>query len=340
MVFFLNIYIDIIRTIKETPFLKVDTKMENNHLLWESDPFSLSLYLILPLLLILIFIIRNRSWSKSQLNLPPSPPSLPIIGNLHQLAKDPHRSLRSLSNKYGPLMLLNLGQVPTLVVSSPDLVSEIVDTNDIVFSSRPKTTATEILFYGHKNVLFAPYGEYWRQARRICVVELLSLKRVQSFQMVREQEVDALVNEIRREACSNGSRSINLSKMLIEASNNVMSRCVLGHSYKAEDGSIRKLGELSNDMAMQLMAFSFGDFFPCLRWIDVLRGFVGRLRSSFRDFDAFNDRVVHEHKAARKVDHVGSEMEDFVDVLLRLQHDSTLDFVLTQDHIKAILQVN
>ncbi|PON55746.1 Cytochrome P450, E-class, group I, partial [Parasponia andersonii] len=310
--------------------------MVNNYL-WELDPFFLCLYL-LPLLLLLLFFLRNKSWSKSQLNLPPSPPSFPIIGNLHQLAKDPHRSLRSLSEKYGPLMLLNLGQVPTLVVSSPDLVGEIVNTNDVVFSGRPKTTATEILFYGHKNLLFAPYGEYWRQARKICVVELLSLKRVQSFQMVREQEVNALVNEIRKEGCVNGSRPINLSKMLIEASNRLMSRCVLGHSYKAEDGSIRRLGELSNDMAMQLMAFGFGDFFPCLRWIDVLRGFVGRLRSTFRDFDAFNDQVVCEHKTARKVGHDGSEVEDLVDVLLRLQHDSMLDFELTQDHIKAILQ--
>ncbi|PON60496.1 Cytochrome P450, E-class, group I [Trema orientale] len=313
--------------------------MENNYL-WELDPLFLCLYLLLPSLLLLLFVLRNKSRSKSQLNLPPSPPSFPIIGNLHQLAKDPHRSLRSLSEKYGPLMLLNLGRVPTLVVSSPDLVGEIVNTNDVVFSGRPKTTATEILFYEHKNVLFAPYGEYWRQARKICVVELLSLKRVQSFQKVREQEVDALVKEIRKEGCVSGSRPINLSKMLIEASNHLMSRCVLGHSYKAEDGSIRRLGELSNDMSMQLMAFGFGDFFPCLRWIDVLRGFVGRMRSTFRDFDAFNDQVVREHKAARKVGHDGSEVEDLVDVLLRLQQDSMLDFELTQDHIKAILQVN
>ena len=139
---------------------------------------------------------------------------------------------------------------------------------------------------------------------------------MQSFEFVREQEVGNLVNKVRK-ACLGGT-SVNLSRMLIGASNNIVSRCVLGQGYRAEDGSISRLGELANAVAMQLMEFSVGDFFPSLRWIDVIRGFVGRLRSTFREFDAFNDRVVQEHKAVRKLGGVASEMEDFVDVLLRL----------------------
>ncbi|GMN70436.1 hypothetical protein TIFTF001_039479 [Ficus carica] len=231
-------------------------------------------------------------------------------------------------------MFLNLGQVPTLVVSSPDLVTEIVNTHDVVFSSRPKTTATEILFYGNNNIGFAPYGEYWRQARRICVTELLSLKRVQSFQFVREEEVEVLVDRVRK-ASLGEETTINLSQMLIEASNNIMSRCILGQSYKAEDGSISKVGELSKRLSEELMAFCVGDFFPSLKWVDVLRGFVARLRSTFRELDAFNNRLVQEHKTMKSSpNYDGSEMKDFVEVLLRLQEDGKLDFELTQDQLK------
>ncbi|KAG6384752.1 hypothetical protein SASPL_153570 [Salvia splendens] len=35
------------------------------------------------------------------------------------------------------------------------------------------------LFYNNRNVAFAPYGEYWRQIRSVCVLHLLSNKRVQ-----------------------------------------------------------------------------------------------------------------------------------------------------------------
>ena len=136
--------------LKEAPLLKAGTKMEIVSLLQflnlknicQSEPCSNSLYLFLLWLLIL-FIRHNKSCVKFKLQ--PSPPKLPIIGNLHQLGKFPHRSLRALSDKYRPLMLLNLGQIPTLIVSSPDTVAEIVNNHDVVFSDRPKTTANNIL---------------------------------------------------------------------------------------------------------------------------------------------------------------------------------------------------
>jgi cytochrome P450 len=135
------------------------------------------------------------------------PSQLPIIGNLHQLGTLPHQSLHALSNKYGPLMFLNFGQTPTLVVSSADVAREMLKTRDVAFSNRSKTTAADALFYACTNVGFSPYGEYWRQARKICVLELLSLKKVQSFQYVREEEIKALMKKI-HESCSKGGAFI------------------------------------------------------------------------------------------------------------------------------------
>ncbi|KAI4324098.1 hypothetical protein L6164_023662 [Bauhinia variegata] len=260
-----------------------------------------------------VFELKRRT----KYNMPPSPPKLPLIGNLHQLGTLPHRSLTALSYKYGPIMWLHLGQTPTLVLSSADLAREMVKTHDVVFSSRPQTTAAKILLYGGKDVAFAPYGEEWRQKRKICVLELLSLKRVQSFQSIREEEVADLAQKIRQACRGNDGCYVNLSEMLIETSNNIVCRSAFGHKYSTHDGN-SKLAELARKLLTQLTAFSVGDFFPSLSWLDVITGLVGELNTTFRELDAFFDAVIADHKKVKR-DDVNSDKKHFVDILLQLQ---------------------
>ncbi|KAF3438767.1 hypothetical protein FNV43_RR21531 [Rhamnella rubrinervis] len=289
---------------------------------------------VLLLSVLLLFKLRNGSSGKSKLNLPPSPPGLPLIGNLHQLGSLPHQSLRALSQKYGPLMLLRLGQVPTLVVSSADMVREITKNHDIAFCNRPKTIATDLFFSRCKDVVFTSYGEFWRQTRKLCVLELLSLKRVQEFQFVREGEATELVNRIRKASEKTGS-SLNLSEMMVGTFNNVVSRCVVGKIFMEEDGS-SKFGELTRKLNALLGEFTVGDFFPKFKWVDFHRGYVKRLVNTFMGLSVVFDQVIGEHKAVLGTQNE-SQTKDFVDILLRLQKDDTLDFKLNIYDIKAIL---
>ncbi|KAL5748207.1 hypothetical protein ACOSQ2_025504 [Xanthoceras sorbifolium] len=107
-----------------------------------TSPYNL--FLIFLLFLLPIILLLKKHVKNDKLNLPPSLPKLPIIGNLHPLGRLPYRSLRVLSNKYGPLMLLHLGNSSTLV------------TRDVVFSNQPKSTTTNILRYDCEDIGFAP----------------------------------------------------------------------------------------------------------------------------------------------------------------------------------------
>ncbi|KAL0318601.1 UNVERIFIED_CONTAM: cytochrome [Sesamum angustifolium] len=148
--------------------------------------------------------------------LPPSPWKLPILGNILQLGLFPHRNLQSLAKKHGPLMLLHIGTVPTLVVSSADVAREILKTHDLIFADRPQSSVGRQLLYDFKDVFVAPYGEYWRQLKSICVLQLLSNKRVQSFHSIREEATALLVNKIR-----NSTSPVNLSEMFAQITNDV-----------------------------------------------------------------------------------------------------------------------
>ena len=161
---------------------------------------SLVALLIIPLLtFLLIAIAGKRPYSHLQRGhgrrrLPPSPPGgLPLLGHLHLLGSLPHRGLRSMAASCGPVMLLRLGQVPTVVASSAAAAEEAVKTRDPAFASSPILRMADRLYYGRRDMVFAPYGERWRQLRRVCVTQ----RRVLRFRAVREQEAAALLDRVR-----------------------------------------------------------------------------------------------------------------------------------------------
>ncbi|KAK2663636.1 hypothetical protein Ddye_002210 [Dipteronia dyeriana] len=208
------------------------------------------------------------------------------------------------------------------------MARELVKTHDIVLSNLPKTTAANIFFNGCRDVAFSTYGEYWRHVKKICVVQLLSTKRVQSFQFVREEEVENLINKIRL-SCFDGG-IVDLTTMLLAVSNNVVSRCVIGRKAEEENGP-GKFGELTRTAMVLLTDFCFGDLFPCLRWLDVVTGLIGRINATSKAMDSLFDQVIDEHKTSK------SDKKDFVHILHQLQKDGMLEIDLTQNDIKAIL---
>ncbi|CAL5009417.1 unnamed protein product [Urochloa decumbens] len=101
-------------------------------------------FVLLPLLLLLITLTARLLWPRSKqlqtLSRIPSPPALPIVGHLHLVGSLPHVSLRDLAAKHaggGGLMLLRLGAVPTVIVSSARAAEAVLRTHDRVFASRP-----------------------------------------------------------------------------------------------------------------------------------------------------------------------------------------------------------
>ncbi|XP_042513210.1 cytochrome P450 736A117-like [Macadamia integrifolia] len=307
-------------------------------------PFSL---LLCFLLLFVFLFIRNNNRSvgtKKGNNPPPSPWKLPIIGNLHQLGSLPHRGLHSLAQSHGPLMLLHFGSKPTLVVSSPDAAREILKTHDLIFSSRPDSSFPRRLLYNHKDIAFAPYGEYWRQVRKICVLQLLSMKSVQSFQPVREEETKAMIKNIQKSCSSLPSFSalVDLSEVLLSLTNDITCRVALGKKYGGEEGCGKRFKKMIDEFVYLLGVFNVGDFITWLGWVNYVIGLEERVEKNFAEIDSFLDQVIEDHihgKRKKNGDHNDADGggQDFVDFLLRVQQDETAEITLGRDHLKGII---
>ncbi|CAL9018092.1 unnamed protein product [Prunus brigantina] len=213
--------------------------------------------------------IRGKT-NHSASNLPPRPWKLPFIGNLHQLiGSPPHHGLRDLVKKYGPLMHLKLGEVSTVVVSSAEFAKEVMKTHNLIFASRPPILAAKILSYGSTNIGFAPYGEYWRQLRKICTLEFLSTKRVQSFRPIREEEVVNLIQWI----ASRAGSPINLTQEIYSSTYSLTSRVAFGKKTRDHEKFINVVKEAVKTSS----GFALADVFPSVSLLQLLSGMRPKL---------------------------------------------------------------
>uniref|UniRef100_A0A0D3AQF7 Cytochrome P450 n=1 Tax=Brassica oleracea var. oleracea TaxID=109376 RepID=A0A0D3AQF7_BRAOL len=75
-------------------------------------------------------------------------------------------------------MLVGAGSARFVITSEPETAKELL--NSSAFADMPvKESAYELLF--HRSMGFAPFGDYWRELRRISSTHLFSPKRVSGF---------------------------------------------------------------------------------------------------------------------------------------------------------------
>jgi hypothetical protein len=129
----------------------------------------LTLSLIALSTLLALCLSKLSGGKKRRLLLPPGPWRLPIIGSLHHVVSVlPHRTMTELCRRHGPMMYLQLGEVPTVVVSSAEAVAEMMKVNnDVLFVNQRTSGTQDMVGSGGKGILFAPYGDHWRQMRKV-----------------------------------------------------------------------------------------------------------------------------------------------------------------------------
>ncbi|KAL6013235.1 hypothetical protein ACLOJK_003727 [Asimina triloba] len=287
--------------------------------------------LVLAAVVFFIFSsISNHVFGKKTLkNLPPTPPSLPIIGHLRFLQQPLHRSLAALSRCYSPILYLRFGSRPVLLVSSPSMAEDCLSRNDIIFANRPQILAGKHLGYNYTAIGFAPYGPHWRNLRRIATIEILSSYRLQMLSSFRAKEVRYLAKALFKE-CGMGKSVVELKSRLSELSFNVMMGMIANKRYYGDEvvdlEEAKRFRRFVKQGAVLAGASNYGDFVPVLRWI-AYRGVERRMIELARERDEFLQGLIDEQlKKMKEKEKVDEDQETrtnkkktLIEVLLSLQ---------------------
>ncbi|XP_065879400.1 cytochrome P450 78A5 [Euphorbia lathyris] len=257
----------------------------------------------------------------------PGPSGWPILGMVLAFTGSlTHRVLAKTSQlvKAKSLMAFSIGFTRFIISSHPETAKEIL--NSSAFADRPiKESAYELLF--HRAMGFAPFGEYWRNLRRISATYLFSPKRIASFGEFRKQIGHEMVAEIKSLVERDGQ--VEVRKVLHFGSLNNVMKSVFGKSYKFSDENnnveASELESLVSEGYELLGIFNWSDHFPLLGLLD-LQGVRKRCKELVAKVNVFVGNIIEEHRNMRGFANGNYENSgDFVDVLLNLEEENKLN---------------
>ncbi|KAK7310882.1 hypothetical protein RJT34_08660 [Clitoria ternatea] len=272
-------------------------------------------------ILLLSYFIKTTRYA-------PNPPlasgAWPFIGHLHLLGasdKPPHQTLGALADKYGPIFRIKIGVHPAVVISTWELAKECFTTLDLVVSSRPKFTAAKILTYNYANFGFAPYGDFWREIRKVVVSELLSPRRFELFRGIRDSEVQTSLKEIYRAWVDKRGGSdyllVEMKKWFGDMNLNAILRMIAGKRYSigsADEQQVRRVRRVFREFFRLTGLLVLGDAIPFLKWLD-LGGEVKQMKETALEMDSIVCEWLEEHRQKTRSGESKTE-QDFIDVLL------------------------
>ncbi|KAG8634870.1 xanthotoxin 5-hydroxylase CYP82C4 [Manihot esculenta] len=310
--------------------------------------FSLQEIALFTLLLAIIPLFLAIKYAKNKKNGKTPPPeaagSWPIIGHLHLLGGAKrllHRTFGSMADELGPIFSLRLGIHRALVVSNWEVAKECFTTNDKVFPTRPKSMAVKIMGYDHAMLGFVPYGQYWRDLRKLAVVELLSNRRLELLRHVRDTETNFFMKKLYQEAAKNGGHIVvEMKERFGDLAVNIIAKMISGKRYFSGSNAIkdedsRQFCKAIKDFFYLAGLFLASDSIPFLGWFYFVKGYVGEMKKTAKELDEVLERWLKEHKEKRLKGVIKEEEQDFIHVMLSLMDEGEISAKEADNIIKG-----
>ncbi|KAL2331293.1 hypothetical protein Fmac_018874 [Flemingia macrophylla] len=260
-------------------------------------------------------VLLNTIRRKRNHKLPPGPSPLTLVGNLVELGKKPQQTLAKLAKLHGPIMRLKLGQLTTIVISSPNIAKEVFQTHDLLFSNRTIPHATTAHNHSHNSVAFLPISPLWRDLRKICNNQLFSTKSLDASQNLRCKKLHELLDDVH--ACSLRGEAVDIGTVAFRTSINFLSNIFFSLDFVNNAGESEEYKGIVENLGRVIATPNLEDFLPLLKMVDP-QGIRRRANTYVSKLFAIFDRLIDKRLELRDV----TNNDDMLDTLLNISQEN------------------
>ncbi|KAM7507012.1 hypothetical protein LguiA_017465 [Lonicera macranthoides] len=281
------------------------------------DVTTITLDLLIFLTFLHIFLSLVRSCKNRR--LPPGPTPFPIIGNLLKLGDQPHKSLAELAKVHGPIMSLKLGTTTTVVISSSTAAKEILQKQDLAFSTRSIPDALHAHGHSKYSVAWLPVLNRWRSLRKIMASHIFSFSRLDANQHLRRKKVEELILYCKK--CCELGDSVDIGQAGFRTSLNLLSNTIFSMDLTDPfKDSAKEFKELVWNMMVEAGKPNLVDYFPFLKGIDpqgIRRRMTVHLGKVLHLFREITKKRLELRELRKTI-----ESNDLLDVCLNMAQDN------------------
>lgn len=287
---------------------------------------------------------------ENNLRIIPSPPRMPIIGNMHMMRdyqENPWDGFNVIRNHFGDIVSLQMGVHPMILVSKIEYIREVLLDKGTNFANRPHFPRYDIIFGGDKehSLALCNWSNVHRARRKFCkrgvVPSKISDRNRLLERIISEHSIGLVAILKNRSQVNAGGTNLTKSDILF-LTGDIFMRFLSNEKYSHADELYQKFNWNCDYIFYDINKCLLIDFLPYLIKLGVGRSYLRELKEitdycrCFIDNKIFEPRYLKhkqdfELKKARGEELESEDSHDYLDQII-LEHLSGSTVMSLEDY--------
>jgi len=265
--------------------------------------------IVVAILVVLIALCIKASIRPA--NFPPGPPCFALAGSLPYLeVRNLTNSFKKLSQKYGDIFSIFIGQTPVVVLNSFDLIKEALSKTE--FAGRPGNFSGTFFQKG-KTGITTTEGKHWTLQREFLASHLQSLTSGKGYKGFEEVILDE-VSDLKMEFSKKKNEPIAVSYKVNVGVMNILWNLACGRKLHAQQQEFQTVVECIDKVTQFMSRAAIFSFMPILTKLapesitNIERGRYYRNR-----FHEISEKWIREHRQEYRGNRTGDLQDAYLD---------------------------